>query len=438
MPENDAHKDSVDVRILIAPLLLGKLHWTSEELAKYLGLSQSKISRTWRKYFTPSKIGKGLPRDIEISEVHIVSGNTYLICNEVKGPSAVGKDDWPLAMRSPRRFPLQSILAAQKLAELNQAKKDGHFVIDSVPSSEIFTVITTDKNYESEDCSVVFIESNDWQGLLPYLLNSSHHTSAANLKELQQKLFLWATSPRKSFKWRSNPKTVPASLKPIRPLSVKSTQQVIADQIFDAIVNRIWSGSLTAGDRVTEASLARQLHTTRNQTRDAIRALISIGLIDQHKFSGGSVPAPSLNDILDVYSARKALGIEIIKRAISNDQLNVSELKGALQDLITTAKTENSYETGNVDLRLQDVIAANSGMRNIPQMFSTLAKQLRIYIAVMGITYVYSIDEMVRDDTLIIEHVIKRDLDSAIAAWESKVSNSLTFMSNHVANLHKR
>jgi DNA-binding GntR family transcriptional regulator len=150
------------------------------------------------------------------------------------------------------------------------------------------------------------------------------------------------------------------------------------------------------------------------------------------------VPAPSLNDILDVYSARKALGIEIIKRAISNDQLNVSELKGALQDLITTAKTEDSYETGNVDLRLQDVIAANSGMRNIPQMFSTLAKQLRIYIAVMGITYVYSIDEMVRDDTLIIEHVIKRDLDSAIAAWESKVSNSLTFMSNHVASLQKR
>ena len=100
---------------------------------------------------------------------------------------------------------------------------------------------------------------------------------------------------------------------------------------------------------------------------------------------------------------------------------DVESVEQAFIVLKEVANTGDSYETGNADLRFQDVIAANSGMRNITQMFTTLAKQLRIYIAIMGITYVYSISDMVEDDRIILTNLKEQDLDNAIGAWEKKI-----------------
>lgn len=434
MALNPEALSSLTRQVIRTPLDLAKLHWTSNDIANYLGVSQSRVARTWREtYLHTSKLPK-LPDQIRIAEVRLSAKNTYIQCEILENSREFHFEINGTEMRSPRRYSLQTLLAAQVLADLNQNDSQQQISLENGQENSTHRlVLTTDLSLESKGFRVIHVNQEDWQGLLTYLVTCSHRTPAASLRDLHQDLILWSQSPEKEFMWQSKHEPSPSLPKPKRLLAVKSTQQVIADQIFEAIVNRIWNGSLAAGDRITEASLARELHTTRNQTRDAIRSLISTGLIDHDPIRGAVVPTPSIKDVIDIYAARKALGIEILKRAIQNIAFDIESVEQSFIELKEVANTGNSYDTGNADLHFQDVIAANSGMRNIPQMFATLAKQLRIYIAIMGITYVYSIFDMVEDDRVILTNLKEKDIDLAISSWEKKVNDSLIFMTNHVS-----
>lgn len=421
-------------QVICAPLELGKLHWSSTDIANHVGVSQSRVARTWRDSYSQSSKLPKLPDQIRITEVHLIARNSYLLCEILENSRELNFEISGAEMRSPRRYSLQSLLAAQVLANENQNDLQQQVSFENRqgnPTQRL--VFTTDMSLESKGFRVIHVKQENWQGLLSYLVTCSHRTPAASLRDLHQELILWSLSPEKEFTWLIKQEPSPALPKPKRLLAVKSTQQVVADQIFEAIVNRIWNGSLTAGDRITEASLARELHTTRNQTRDAIRSLISAGLIDHDPIRGAVVPTPAVKDVIDIYAARKALGIEILKRAIQNMAFDIESVEQSFIELKEVANTGDSYETGNADLRFQDVIAANSGMRNIPQMFATLAKQLRIYIAIMGITYDYSISDMVEDDLVILTNLKEQDINTAISAWEKKINDSLTFMTSHVS-----
>lgn len=436
MPKQSEGLPNQDRQIVRAPLELGKLYWTSEDIAKHLGVSQSRIARSWQRIYSGYFTSLPMPNQIIITAVKISSQHSYILCQIGDGNKDRMNEYNIRAMRSPRRFSIQSLLAAQVLAKDNQksgSKSDEFDLL--IAGSKQMIMFTTDNSIKIMGSRVFSISDENWQGLLSYLVQYSFPTPAVELRNLHQDLMIWALSPHEEFNWKSGQNHASQKVKLSKSASVKSTQQVIADQIFEAIINRIWNGSLTAGDRITEASLARELHTTRNQTRDAIRSLISSGLIDHDPYRGAIVPTPHTKDVVDIYAARKGLGIEILKRAISNEDFEVETIQESLTELEDIAKTGDSYETGNADLRFQDVIAANSGMRNIPQMFSTLAKQLQIYIAVMGITYVYSIEDMVNDDRKIFCHLRDRELDLAIKAWEKKVDDSLAFMTNHVSKL---
>lgn len=434
MPKPSEGFTDQDRQVIKAPLSLGNLYWTSGDIANSLGISQSRVARTWQRLYMRHSSTLLLPEQIIISEVKISSQNTYVLCHLQEGTKNRKYPGSTPVMRSPRRFSLQSLLAAQELAKDNQkhgSRFDAFESLESNPNQMI--VLTTDSSFNMSGIRKVALNEENWQGLLSYLVQASYSTPASELRTLQQDLILWSLTPERNFDWKGGQTPSTLKNKLSNSGSIKSTQQVIADQIFETIVNRIWNGLLTAGDRITEASLARELRTTRNQTRDAIRNLISSGLIDHDSYRGAIVPSPSSKDVVDIYAARKALGIEILKRAIAKKDFQIELVYKALTELETVAKTGDSYEAGNADLRFQDVIAANSGMRNIPQMFSTLAKQLQIYIAVMGITYVYSIEDMVKDDRKIFNHLRDKELDLAIKAWQEKVDDSLAFMTNYVA-----
>ena len=62
-----------------------------------------------------------------------------------------------------------------------------------------------------------------------------------------------------------------------------------------------------------------------------------------------------------------------------------------------------------------------------------LARQLRIYIAVLGLGYVYPIEEMVADDTELARCLHARDTAAALRAWDRKVDATLRFMTAHVS-----
>ena len=423
-----------DRSIIKAALQLAQPRWTSEDVAKQVGTSQSAVARAWRRAFDPNSLPRSLPRGIEITEVSYQNGQG-LITARIIDPKPIGAVP-PPAMRSIRRVPLQTLLAGlpAHLDAINShdAKPKKAITADEW-NNETLVIHTAQIQRIGTGVTFVQIEPESWQSLLSYLIVSAHHTLAGNLRKLHHELIQWGNDPSIPFHWVADAQLDRAQI-PAAPAinSLRSTQQVIADEIFETIVTNIWNGKLTAGDRITESSLARQLHTTRNQTRDALRSLASSGLIDHHPVRGVLVPTPRQVDIADIYAARRALGTEILRRVIEQEGFNTSEVKLSLDNMISISKTGNSYETGNADLHFQDVIAQNSGMRNIPQLFAILGKQLRIYIAVLGMGYVYSIEAMVEDDTALYNHLLSKNFAGAREGWQKKLDDSLKFMTGHI------
>ena len=422
-----------ETSIIQAALKLSQPRWTSQTVAEHLGTSQSAVARVWRKYFDSSCLPEELPSGLQLTEICYVNGCGFIRA-KVLDANPIGKILKP-EMRSPRRNSLQTLLAglpAHK-ASTNFASPQSQMPASILPDNRDWLLIHSDEKIAPGATNRIFINSEDWQSLLGYLISACHLTPAANLHELHQNLIQWAKVPSETFHWVASNSEIQLISPQSRPRNLlRSTQQVIADQVFESIVTNVWNGKLTAGDRVTESSLAKELRTTRNQTRDALRSLASSGLVDHHPVRGVLVPTPKVSDVIDIYAARRALGIEILHRAVDKPDFQFGLVAKALAELLETASTGNSYETGNADLHFQDVIAQNSGMRNIPQLFEILAKQLRIYIAVMGMGYIYSIGAMVADDTEIFRLMESRNFPAVRDAWNKKISDSLEFMTEHI------
>lgn len=423
--------------ILTAPLQLAQPRWTSEDVAKFTGASQSAVARTWRKHFAHSAMAEELPLNIFIHGFTYFQGHSFISAFESSPNPHLPEFSEAQFMRSPRRIPLQTMLSTQVLsshrADLPAAVNLPHnFFAPEQPHIIIGTCPELGNTPLSS--RYVYIPSSKWQGLLPYLVHAAHNTPARDLQELHQQLIVWAQSGDQEFTWNASHDLLSDSARNAAASHqrLRSSQQVIADDVFETIVELIWSGKLTAGDRITESSLARKLHTTRNQTRDALRSLASAGLVDHHPVRGVLVPSPRQSDIADIYAARRALGSEIIRRIIENPHVDISPINEALDELRRIGKTGNSYASGNADLHLQDIMGTCSGMRNIPQMFEVLAKQLRLYITVLGMTYLYSIEAMIDDDVNLYRHLVARDQAKAIARWNSKIDDAVQFMMNHV------
>ena len=424
-----------DLAILCAPLRLSAPRWTSQDVAALIGVSQSAVARTWARVYHESAIGANLPGELALIGVHVDHGQQLLVARtHPAGPPQPLATSHLGAMRSPRRIPYQTLLAAPLAQRPSNDDLALPATVVSAAASPGAGAIGTGPRPVAlpPSCGYTHVPLAQWQGLLPYLVRAAHRTDAGSLRNLHQELIVWGADPSRPFSWVAAPQLDKPRPPTQRSSALKSTQQVVADQVFELIVALIWDGALTAGDRITESALARHLHTTRNQTRDALRALASAGLVDYHPVRGVLVPAPTRKDVADIYSARRALGTEIIRRVIENAKHDVSGLEAALAAVVSSAATGNSYETGNADLAFQDAIADHSGMRNIPQMFGVLAKQLRIYIAVMGLSYFYDIDAMVRDDTTLLRHITARDLDGATRAWHAKVNDAVTYMTTQV------
>lgn len=381
-----------------------------------VGTSQSMVARVWRRHLSASRLSGGLPAAIVITRVLAGAGACVIQATVIDSAAVVLV---PETMRSTRRIPLQTVLATP-LANVGSLPTG---VSVDAGSLVLSTGYLAPNMAGTEDH--IILDTFAWQGLLHYLVTATYRMAAADLSDLQRSVVEWVARGSGNLDWR------PPEREAAHAITTQPTQSVL-DQVFELIVARVRDGTLSAGDPVTESSLARTLHTTRNQTREALRALAATGLLDNRGVRGVTVPRPTRADVQDAYAARRALGSEILKRAVANPNLDFSRIDTALAQVTATARTRDSYATGEADLRFQDVLAQASGMRTLPQMMGTLARQLRIYIAVLGLGYVYPIDEMVADDTELVRCLYTRDTTAALMAWNRKIDATLEFMTAHV------
>jgi len=81
----------------------------------------------------------------------------------------------------------------------------------------------------------------------------------------------------------------------------------LSQQIRDALLERIVSGSLKPGDRLIELKIADEMQTSQAPVREALRELEAIGLIETRRNKGARVRIIDEGELAEIYSVRAEL-----------------------------------------------------------------------------------------------------------------------------------
>lgn len=426
--------------VLMAPLTLATGRWTSEDVAEQVGCSQSSVARVWRQTFSPIDDGPAATlraHSGSLIAVTVTSTNAAIVIAHERAhqPSIAGN-----FMRLPRRVPLQAILAADLMRrDLPPERQDPlprvweKLLARGFDPNRLIVIARAPAPELPDERVLLVSDELRWQALLADLVGACIRTPLATLHQLQALLNDWARNRRSHFVWqtpelhaRAAGETARMSTPP-PPLG-----QAIAEAAFHVIVGRIANGQLSGGDRITESTLQRALHTSRNQVREALRNLALVGLVRLEPNRGATVPIPKAQDVIDTYDVRMALGTVLIDRAARSTHRDLRPSNAALDAMLKLAETSDARATGDADLRFQDALMSSTSMLHAASMFRALSSQILMFTSVLGLRYVYSIPDMCRDNIGMMQAVAARNPEEARTIWEHKMTAAKGFMTSHL------
>lgn len=157
---------------------------------------------------------------------------------------------------------------------------------------------------------------------------------------------------------------------PSRPAAGDSGERVSsADQIVAEIVRGLYEGTYVAGQKLTEADLAKKFGVGRGSVREAISRLAAEGLVTVSLHRGASIRALTRDDVRDVLEVIEALsGLSArlaAERSSAEDHRNLREL---LASLTSVASTGEVFEYGRMRNRFYRQLAQIGGNRELARL----------------------------------------------------------------------
>jgi DNA-binding GntR family transcriptional regulator len=191
----------------------------------------------------------------------------------------------------------------------------------------------------------------------------------------------------------------------LTPVERSSTLEQVHRVLRDAIV----TGRIPPGAHLREIHLARELATSRSTVREAIRHLVQEGLVEYVLHRGNFVNTLSLRDRLDVYVAREAIEVGVVRQLLRRDEpLDLDPIEAAFNDLREAAvgHTRPTEREIASDLRFHQELIALAGSARLDRAYDTLAAETRMLLRHHP---VYPWQTYVRDHELLLDALRARD-----------------------------
>ncbi|WGF89750.1 GntR family transcriptional regulator [Marinivivus vitaminiproducens] len=205
---------------------------------------------------------------------------------------------------------------------------------------------------------------------------------------------------------------------------VLSSADFVRQQIRDFII----AGRFGPGERLIEASLAQELGVSRGPVRDALRDLAKEGLVVLRRNRGAVVAEIHVEDVLEVYAIRAALGTLALRQLMSSSTLR-AELVPVLKALLRKAKAREARGDQHIfveaDTAFQTAIATGSGLRRVGAMFAQTSAEAKMFVSALRVRYDEEyigrrLDELDR----LFRAISEGDLATAEAVWQTRFRNA--------------
>lgn len=162
----------------------------------------------------------------------------------------------------------------------------------------------------------------------------------------------------------------------------------LVGQVSEQLARAICEGRLAPGQRLVEAAVARQMGISRAPLREAARRLEQRGLLVSQPRRGFFVRDFAPKEIDDLYGLRLVLESYAADLACARaTAADLDRLRARLSRLRALAEAGAVSELVEADLSFHLDICELSGNRKLLGLFSDLAGEVRMIIALIGQVY---------------------------------------------------
>jgi DNA-binding GntR family transcriptional regulator len=157
-------------------------------------------------------------------------------------------------------------------------------------------------------------------------------------------------------------------------------------QVVGALRNAIISGRYEPGDRLIEATLSRELGTSRGPVREALQQLEHEGLVMSVPYRGAVVLGVSDEEVQEVLIPIR-LTLERYSFGLALDLLSdedFAELGKQVWVMEQGAKAEDLLKIVEADLNFHDTVISRSGRTHTVQLWRSITPRIRAYFYSYG------------------------------------------------------
>lgn len=189
----------------------------------------------------------------------------------------------------------------------------------------------------------------------------------------------------------------------------KANINLLKNQAYEGIKERIIDLTLRPNEQLVEQRLAEQLGISKSPIREAIQRLEREGLVCSLPFRGGFVAPVTEQDIRDIFQLREALERFCIKNAClklsGEDIKRIGKIISKSDKALQQGDLRGAYQ---IDIQLHDFLINSSKNAKLIQTYSTLRDHLNRYWNIASLIS-GRVAKSHQEHLLIIEAIAQRD-----------------------------
>ncbi|MCG7580409.1 GntR family transcriptional regulator [Mycolicibacterium sp. OfavD-34-C] len=172
---------------------------------------------------------------------------------------------------------------------------------------------------------------------------------------------------------RALPKAAPG-VPGLGPSPIRTAYTTVTDRLRKAII----AGELPGGTRLVQAELAQSLSVSVTPVREALRNLMSEGLVDYSPFHGATVHQTSRAELEDIYELRSVLIPLAVREGVKN--ITRAELDAAEQLAHQMAAETDPIGWVELNREFHKVFYVASRRPKVYELLVTLADLSSLYV----------------------------------------------------------
>jgi DNA-binding GntR family transcriptional regulator len=149
----------------------------------------------------------------------------------------------------------------------------------------------------------------------------------------------------------------------------------LKEQITEIIKQRILTGDIKPGERITEMNLAKEFGTSQAPVREALRSLESQGFLEHKTHSGTRVKSLDNKEILEINQIRAALEIQAVTDGFTKLQEQLYELEQIMENI---QQYKTSVEYLDKINQFHEIVFKAYNNKTMWEMWESLSIQVRM------------------------------------------------------------